>query len=215
MVLKLRSLASPRRRRRRHRNLESSTVPRCFRVGPQSAVASMSFCLTMMFLVLASGCFAVTTKASPAPSGRGICANTLAMESLNAVIIISGLLISQDLANQVRWSEQYQSKCKAESISAGTYLTCSAAEWFSGLPRNWTSLSSSPDRKTFDAMFPKAMMKAHEALNIQHVNMFWGLQAEGGKMPVISLFSGCGGLELGLSKSAAQDQLIQLIQRTI
>lgn len=103
-------------------------------------------------------CFAATTRASASLSGRGIC----------------------DLANQIRWSLEYRQVCEKFDMQPGTYLTVEAAEWFSGLPRHWTSLSWHPDMDTFDQMFPNARKKA-------------------GKLPVISLFSGCGGLELGLS----------------
>jgi hypothetical protein len=68
--------------------------------------------------------------------------------------------LPEDLANQIRWSLEYRQVCEKFDMQPGTYLTVEAAEWFSGLPRHWTSLSWHPDMDTFDQMFPNARKKA-------------------------------------------------------
>lgn len=119
------------------------------------------------------------------------------------------LRLFEDLANQIRHSVTYQNACRAAKVSLGQYLALPAAEWFSGLPTNWTSLESKVCKKTFEQMFPHALSKALWAVChcfVPSRKCLWQrslLQA--GKAPCISLFSGCGALELGLSRPAAQE----------
>lgn len=65
----------------------------------------------------------------------------------------------EDLANQIRWSEAYSAACQNAKREPGTFLSLPAAEWFSGLPVNWTSLREKVCRKTFQSMFPHAASK--------------------------------------------------------
>ena len=75
-------------------------------------------------------------------------------------------------------------------------------EWFSGLPAGWTSLKENAvDKKVFGQMFPEAASKARYLCKCcLVVDIVFDCQGNS-KVPVISLFSGCGGLELGLSRS--------------
>lgn len=107
---------------------------------------------------------------------------------------------AQDLANQVRWSRSYQDACRAHKAEEGNFLSVAAAEWFSGLPLQWTSIEGEVCKQTFVKMFPRATSKARFDFFIitEHAISLWPMQE--GKMPLISLFSGCGALELGLSE---------------
>lgn len=84
-------------------------------------------------------------------------------------------------------------------INAG-HPSVAAAEWFSGLPLQWTSIEGEVCKQTFVQMFPRATSKARFDFFIitEHAISLWPMQE--GKMPLISLFSGCGALELGLSE---------------
>ena len=67
---------------------------------------------------------------------------------------------AQDLANQVRWSRSYQDACRAHKAEEGNFLSVAAAEWFSGLPLQWTSIEGEVCKQTFVKMFPRATSKA-------------------------------------------------------
>lgn len=65
----------------------------------------------------------------------------------------------QDLANQIRWSKQYMKACKEAAVPVGLHLTTAAAEWFSGVPANWTSLDHKVSKDMVSSMFPHATSK--------------------------------------------------------
>lgn len=52
---------------------------------------------------------------------------------------ISVFIVSEDLANQIRWSTEYKKEICARGLTAGRFLSVPAAEFLSGLPLGWTS----------------------------------------------------------------------------
>ena len=79
----------------------------------------------------------------------------------NCFLVNSELLdcVFQDLANQIRYSEAYDKACRDAKVPMGTFLSLPAAEWFSGLPTNWTDLKGKVSPNTFKKMFPHACSK--------------------------------------------------------
>ena len=193
-----------------------------------------------------SGCFAATVRASAAPSNRGIAAlpsdDVCSHGSLMVLVIwclvfcfwfpisrvsrCAFLLLPQDLANQIRWSRDYRLACERshKQPAHGKFLCAEAGEWFSGLPRGWTSpVPGSVDPTAFDLQFPDAKTAgspvSQQVCSSSHSEFSWlGVGTRllcqvKGKLPVISLFAGCGALELGLSKPWSQQAF--LLQRLI
>ena len=71
------------------------------------------------------GVFAGTvTAAEKDVSERGIHARSRALEGFN--------VCHQDLANQVKYSEDYQQACYDARVPTGRFITPSFGEWFSG-----------------------------------------------------------------------------------
>lgn len=87
-----------------------------------------------------------------------------------------------DFANQVSYSQRYAEAVASANAVLGKYVTAVTAEYMSGFPSGWTNVApNSVDVKAFRRQFPH--------------------HADGSaKIPVVSLFSGVAGLELGLSK---------------
>ena len=74
---------------------------------------------------------------------------------------------------------------------------------FSGLPRGWTdSAASAVDRDVFHSMYPKAMETVQPA-SFCAFNFFCDVEindCQANKIPIVSLFTGIAGFELGLSQ---------------
>ncbi|CAL1155693.1 unnamed protein product [Cladocopium goreaui] len=88
-----------------------------------------------------------------------------------------------DLSNQVKCSTAYRHDCQKFGVNPklGRHLDPTVAEWFGGLPANWTDPTpGAVSHRVFDAMFPGART------------------TKDGKLPGISLFTGIAGLEIGL-----------------
>ena len=68
----------------------------------------------------------------------------------------------EDLANQIRWSREYQKSCSEAGVEpVGKFLSPEAGEWFSGLPRYWTSTQRGKvNVEEFDKTFPWARREA-------------------------------------------------------
>lgn len=49
--------------------------------------------------------------------------------------------------------------CKEAAVPVGLHLTTAAAEWFSGVPANWTSLDHKVSKDMVSSMFPHATSK--------------------------------------------------------
>lgn len=128
----------------------------------------------------------------------------------------------------MKFSKEYQSYV-AQGHAAGRFLSVAAGEWFSGrdqalaelfvlfsrltsgLCRGWTSPEpGSVDREVFTSMWPKAMDTVFclVSFDVQHLisapKCSPLLSFKAGKQPMISLFSGVGGLDLGLSEHTPQ-----------
>lgn len=93
---------------------------------------------------------------------------------------------TQDLANQIRYSEEYVAACKAKKVACGRYLNIHAGEFLSGLPRGWTSPRvGAVDVDKFHAQFPKpeagwiwncCQVKAPFACSFMHHGVFLNLR---------------------------------------
>jgi len=76
-----------------------------------------------------------------------------------------------DLSNQLRFESEYVQRYPDES-KRGIVVNPVFTEWMQGLPRNWTSTESSPQEPS--------------------------CKSNGGRIVALDLFTGCGGLTLGL-----------------
>lgn len=100
----------------------------------------------------------------------------------------------------VRHSVDYQ-KLVREGMAAGRYISIAAGEYLSGLPKNWTSPhAGAVDVQQVRSQFPDASqvgMNECESCSLLLLRLHWEAAS---KLKCISLFSGCGGLELGVKK---------------
>ena len=66
---------------------------------------------------------------------------------------------AQDLCNQIKWSQPYKEDCVkvGKDPAAGKFLSPTAGEWFSGLPKGWTEAKAGAvNDQAFDAAFPES-----------------------------------------------------------
>ena len=78
-----------------------------------------------------------------------------------------------------------------------------------GLPQGWTSCKpNSVSRSVYDHMFPGAMETVNLALIADYVLLVSKndiqIICQAGKLPIVSLFTGLAGFELGLSSLGGQ-----------
>ncbi|CAK9005959.1 unnamed protein product [Durusdinium trenchii] len=99
-----------------------------------------------------------------------------------------------DQANRIKYGTQYQQACHMAGVCLGRHLTPATAEWFSGLPSGWTSSAvGAVNVLDFRRQFPYAATTE-------------------GKLPIVSLFSGICGLELGVSRWMYATDLVECDQ---
>ena len=136
--------------------------------------------------------------------------------------------LRQDLANQVKFSREYQSYV-AQGHAPGRFLSVGAGEWFSGRdqalaelllvffqldirPMPWVDEPTAGCCGPPSVRFYVAGSGGHRfllsffscsTLDLS-TKMFAIMAFKAGKQPMISLFSGVGGLDLGLSQHAPQ-----------
>ena len=102
----------------------------------------------------------------------------------------------------VRHSEMYQ-KFVRDGMPAGRFVSVAAAEYLSGLPQNFQRTGQAPIAVL--SIGSKSMSNSRTARrqgagwDEEHCLGSFRLQA-GKKLSCVSLFSGCGGLELGLRR---------------
>ena len=92
-----------------------------------------------------------------------------------------------DVAHQIKHSTLYKNEWGRASLS----FDSRSAEWFSGLPRGGTSPKvGAVDAAVFMSMFHEALKKADT-------------------LPVVALFSGMGGLDVGMSTSLCATDYVE------
>ena len=120
----------------------------------------------------------------------------------------------EDLGNMILHSEEYQ-KLISNGMHPGRFVSIQAAEYLSGLPKGWTcpaygSVSRSevleqfPDKACGKSFSCCSCHACYEAM-IVGTGVVSALQV-GAPLKAISLFSGVGGLDLGLKQCPFQSQ---------
>lgn len=89
---------------------------------------------------------------------------------------------TQDVATQIRWWDFYKCQCRKDGVKMGLYLNPHFAEWISGFPPNWTV----PE--------PGCMLRDCWP------QWFGSTEASRRKLPILSLFAGVGGLDIGVQE---------------